>query len=157
MNEDVLNQLRDIHMPTPPSVWPFAIGYYVIILLFCIAAVSVIYYYFIGRKSRRLKKEIWQELNAIESRFIADHDNAALQSSATALLKRLVFFRNRRELNRASELDDFAGALVDILPNRAKTHELIELLKKDRFSKNPKVDGRLLLTLLREQVRRCRI
>lgn len=157
MNTDVLKDLRDIHMPEAPSVWPLAIGYYVVLVLLGIAVVAILYYVLIERKNRRLKKEIWQELNALDARYQSDGDNAAVQAGATALLKRLVFLKNRRELSRASDLDDLMEALNEMFPNQEKTAQLIALIKKDRFSKQPDIDGALLLTMLREQIKRCRI
>jgi hypothetical protein len=157
MNEEILSQLRDVHWPKPPSIWPLAIGYYLAILIFIFLMFFLVKYILWGRKKRKLKKQIIRELSMIESRYIRDRDIAQLQSSIDAFLRRLVFHKHPNKFSKASDLDEIFLALVKILPNQKKTEHVIELVKKDRFHRNPSIDGDLLLNLVREQVVRCRI
>jgi hypothetical protein len=157
VNKEILSQLRDIHWSTPATIWPLAFGYYVVLIPLILCAIAMLYFFVFKQKSRRLKKEIMHEFLIIESCFAQDSDVANLQCSLNALLRRIVFLKRPEEFERSSDLDRMNSTLIDIFPRRKMTAQLIELLKKDRFHKDPDVDGMLLLNLVREQIKRCRI
>lgn len=157
VNQEILKELRDIHWPEPPAIWPFAFGYYVVLALLILAALATIYFFLWGRTRQKLRKAIMGELNLMETAFVSDGDTARLQTAIGALLRRMVFLRNPDDLSRASDLDQMAPTLMKILPNAKKTTQLIEYLKRDRFKRSPSIDGVLLVNLVREQIKRCRI
>jgi len=157
MQDDVLSQLRDIHWPGPVSFWPPAFGYYMVLLV--LVAISVIAWYLFGfrRVKRRLKKQLIKELLAIESDFLLHRNNGTLQAAVSSLLKRLAFFAGPPHLPRAASLDEITAVLLQILPEKESTLHLVELLKKERFQKDPAIDGEKLLMIARTQIKRCRI
>ena len=155
MNPEILNQLKDIHEPMPPSSWPLAIGYYIVFAVIAMV-VGMVLYFFLGKKSRRLKKTVLLELSDIESAFVNDADTARLQASVAALLRRMVFTK-QKDVSRAIELCQIEHALFRVFTNRDKTKTIIELIEKDRYRSMPDIDGSVLLNLVREQIKQCRI
>lgn len=153
--EEILSQLRDIHEAKPPSWWPPAPGYYLLVLLFLLALLLGLFIIRL-RKRWRLKKAILRELKSIEDQFYAHQDISSLQGSLSALFRRLALLKMSGVDGRL-DLDEMALILVRIMPNQERTLSIIELLKRDRFHKAPQIDGALLLSLSREQIKRCRI
>lgn len=156
VNDDPLSELRDIHWPKPIGIWPLAIGYYLTIIILLLVIFGLVYYFLVGRRRRRLRNGIRQELSLIEDQFLNNGDVAMVQAMISALLKRLVFFKYGDMFQKSSELSSMTGAINKILPGN-KTKKLLELLSQERFQKFPAVDGKLLLNLAREQIKRCRI
>lgn len=157
MNEDILQQLRDIHWPAPPSIWPLAMGYYVVLAAVTIVALVLLYYFIWGRVRLQQKRSILRELSHIETSYENDPDVAHLQASVSALLRRIIFLKDPKNAERSIDLVCADGVLAKIFSDRKKTEHLVTLLSKDRFHKAPDVDGALLLKLTREQIKRCRI
>lgn len=157
MEQDVLSQLKDIHWPEPVSFWPPAFGYYLVLLALVMIAMLAWYFFGWGRAKRRLKKQVLTELEAIESEFLIHRDNGLLQASLSALIKRLAFFAGPPHLPKAASLDEITAVLLYVLPEKDRTLHMVELLKKERFQKEPAIDGEELLMLARTQIKRCRI
>lgn len=137
-------------------MWPLAIGYYVVMLILLFLILALVYYFLWGRKKRQLKKSIRAELLHIEAQYLENGDVALVQAKISALIKRLVFFKYGDKYLRSSDLLSLSEAIKKILPGK-RTDELVRLLSKERFQKNPQTDGQLLLNLAREQIKRCRI
>lgn len=156
MQEDILKDLKDIHWPGPPSWWPPAFGYYTVLAALVVLALALWFFYGLGSLQRRIKREIMSELARINAQFLETSNVSELQSSVSALLKRIAFFVGD-DVEKNARLSDLAPALLKTLPDREKTMQLIELVEKDRFHPHPDVDGNVLLTLAREQIKRCRI
>jgi hypothetical protein len=108
------------------------------------------------KRLRRIRQSILDELRDIEAQFLAHKEVSHLQASLSALFRRLAFLK-MNELARDVDLPDLLPVLFKILPHREKTLAIVELLSKDRYQKDPKVDGSLLMRLSYEQVKRCRI
>lgn len=153
--EEVLTQLRDIHGASPPSWWPPAPGYYMILFALLVFAVCGI----VGLRMRsrlRLRKAILFELKAIEDDFYHHNNVGSLQASLSALFRRIAHLKARGDM-RFLDLDEAAHILLGMMPNQEETRSIIDLLKTDRYHKAPQVDGTLLISLSREQIKRCRI
>lgn len=155
MANDPLSELKDIHWPDPPGIWPLAAGYYLVLLLLILLGLALVYFLLWGFRKYQLKKAINQELRQIEAQFYLDQNVGQVQARVSALLKRLVFYQDK-EQNRALDLSAMAINIKKILPG-PKTDELLKLLETDRYKKDPQTDGQLLLNLAREQIKRCRI
>ena len=154
-HEEILSQLKDIHQAEAPSWWPLAPGYYIVLAL--VMAIALVFYvYFRGRQRRRLQKTLLSELMMIEKAFLADNDNARLQSAMSALFRRLAFFANSA-LPKNSELDSIVPVLRKLSRDQKGIDAIIDLLKQDRYQKDPQVNGMWLISISREQIKRCRI
>lgn len=127
------------------------------LILAIVLALSILYFIIWGKRRLRFKRSILKEVMAIEESYAHDQDVARLQASVSALLRRIVFLKNQKNLKRAVSLDQANPSLIEIFPDQKRTETLISLLTKDRFHKAPDVDGAFLLKLVREQIKRCRI
>ncbi len=81
-----LDQLRDIHLPAPISWWPLAYGWWVVIGLGLAAAIGLVAYREIRR--RTIRHRALQELARLGATEQAD--TASLARDVATLLKRLV-------------------------------------------------------------------
>ncbi len=85
-------QLRDIHMPEVPSIWPLAPGWWVLIV---VALISVYFLYKIWKKQHHKKQLIMlmqQQLTTIHDEFRSNKDKHKLAVAVSDLLKRFVRF-----------------------------------------------------------------
>ncbi len=154
-HDELMVQLKDIHLASPPLWWPPAFGYYLAVFAaLIIIALGVLVYRHLRRA--RMSKTLLRELIAIEEEFSATKDSAKLQASLSALFRRLAFSVDET-LSRAIDLDETLPTLSRISPDENRMHVIIDLLKVDRYRKHPAVDGALLISLAREQLKRCRI
>lgn len=84
MGMDLLRQLRDIHYPSAISMWPLAVGWYVVIGCGVLGLIILGYYCFRTWKKNRLKRLVLQRLDELQQ------DNVTVNVSAelSVLLKR---------------------------------------------------------------------
>lgn len=79
-----LDQLQDITVPTEVSIWPLAIGWWVVICLVVISLILVIIYSLKYQHKHRLRKLALNELRQLNK------TDTALTSDYNSLLKRVV-------------------------------------------------------------------
>ncbi len=95
--DDALKQLRDLHLPEPPGLWPPAPGWWVLgILAFIVLSVLAIRVYRARRRSRPLRLAI----GALD-RLLADNRDQRLPprdfaNAVNELLKRALIYGARR-------------------------------------------------------------
>lgn len=154
-HEELLTQLKDVHQAPPPSWWPPAFGYYVVVLI-VFALLCVLYFFMRLRTRARVKRLLLDELNEIERQFHAHDDASAVQASLSSLLRRLAFALNDT-VPKNSDIDAVVPILARVCVDKEGLASVISLLKQDRYRPEPQVDGALLITLTREQIKRCRI
>lgn len=150
MNEQILSELKDVHMPPEPSLWPLAWGYYASLAVLIIAVVGGIWFLRRSRKKRIFRKKWQQELKGIEKNFDETNDVARLQTELSWLTRRLAFERERTRnpLARILELECSLERLSK--KNHVASKRLFLLLNEDRFKATNSVDGRELLTVYKE-------
>jgi len=87
MNEDLLSQLRDIHLPEPVSAWPPAWGWWLVsvALLLLVAALTVWLYRRFQRG--RLLRQILRQLDLTEKQYQQSRDTRLYLQSVNTLLK----------------------------------------------------------------------
>jgi Domain of unknown function (DUF4381) len=66
MSGDLINQLRDIHYPADVSIWPLAIGWYFLILIFLLALFLGLYWISGLFKKHSLKKIVLRRLDELQ-------------------------------------------------------------------------------------------
>lgn len=88
LKEILQQQLRDVDMPQEISWWPLALGWWILIALATIVAISALIYLLKKRKRNRYRKAALAELQAIYSNWQNDQQSAIYLQSANAILKR---------------------------------------------------------------------
>lgn len=86
MNNDLLQQLRDIHYPMPISFWPLAVGWYVLIFIFLATLLLGLYYWYKTYRKHRVKRLVLQRLQELETQ--QSEYNQAISDELSMLLKR---------------------------------------------------------------------
>lgn len=89
MNE-ILAQLHDIHQPDPISVWPLAMGWWLLLLLLLLTIAAGIGYYLYWRKHKRYRKLALKQLEQLYQQYQGQPFLFALAS----LLKRTALHRH---------------------------------------------------------------
>lgn len=153
MNQEVLEQLRDVHMPLEPSWWPLAVGYYLVFLLIAIMVFLSYLLYRRLRPARLIKRQLYNEIEIANKDFLREGNVSALQGTITAIIKRILLYKNPDNQGELSFLLDKNTLLSD----QKLGAELFSLLTKDRYQKNPEIDGKRLLIVARLMVKKCRI
>jgi len=88
MNPEQLLQLKDIHLPPTPSIWPLALGWW---LLFALLLIVGTYLFFVIRKHLRIRKHkriLFDELTNLEEK-LRDSPNKTHIAEANVLLRRI--------------------------------------------------------------------
>jgi len=98
MNNPVLKELRDIHLPEPISFWPLAMGWYLVFILgMAFAIVTTMY---LIRRSRRLqpRRYLLQRLTELREQAAKETNPAVIAAELSSLLRRasLVAFPRRK-------------------------------------------------------------
>ena len=141
METDPLQQLRDIHLPTEPSWWPPAIGWWILAVLFCLAS------YWLARKILR----VWQDrapIRAARAHYQQLHD--ALQRKnidattychrCNELLKRLLV-HGLGYTHLSAEFDDrWLMALDASIGDQSFSQGAGKILGNARFQQDPTLD-----------------
>lgn len=85
----LLQQLRDVHSPTPVDWWPLAPGWWAIIALVCMLFALGIYRYWRGRHARATRRASLQALSKQQEQYQHDASPEAL-NELVKLLKRAI-------------------------------------------------------------------
>lgn len=85
----VLTQLKDIHNPAAPTIWPLAPGWYVVIILLLSGFIIAISYYWVKvYRRQRYRKMALAELLQLESTVSQADDISQIIATLAMLLKR---------------------------------------------------------------------
>ncbi len=92
----LLEQLRDVHLPEPVSWWPLAPGYWIVLALVVVALGMLAYW--LRRQPKRntqhLKQAALHEMAQLYSTWQADHNTAQYLRGLNGTLKRLLLAQN---------------------------------------------------------------
>jgi len=83
-------ELRDIHLPADPSIWPLAVGWWLLILISLLAIYVVYKLIQKHNKKRQLIKLMQQQLLDIQDKFKQHQSKHKLAIDISELLKRFV-------------------------------------------------------------------
>lgn len=157
MQDEVLSQLRDVHLPEAPSWWPLALGYWLVFFLLALLIVLLVLLYRRKAPSRLIKKQLIKELDRAQAQFGASPDNALLQAHINGMVRRLMAYRQLSPEFLSTKLSLESKELRSVFPNTKNTAELFELLEKERYQREPEIDATRLIYCARELVKKCRI
>lgn len=136
---DPLSQLRELHLPEAPGVWPPAPGWYLLLLAVLILLAGGAWLWHRGRAQRRLRRAVRAELAALE-RQIGQGDDAAFLARISALLRRLAV-----QLHGPGCAGLYGKAWRDYLRTAAPAGinaEFLQLLSEQRFQPQVQVADR---------------
>lgn len=151
MNEQILSELKDVHVPPEPSLWPLAWGYYAVFIILIIVLGGSIWFVRRSIKKRIFRKKWQLELKGIENTFFETNDVARLQTELSWLTRRLAFECERAKNPHARILElEFSLLRLSKKKHVTKNNRLFLLLNEDRFKATNNVDGRALLTVYKE-------
>ena len=85
----VLQQLKDIHLPTPIHVWPLAPGWYVVIVIVALFLFVCLLKTWVAFKQRRAKKQALKELHDLKIRYAKPGQSQLILIELSALLRRI--------------------------------------------------------------------
>lgn len=151
MTDDLLSQLKDIHLPDKVSVWPLTIGWYLLFIIFIALVGLMIFLWYKNIKKHHLKKIVLQRLNELQectpNHAIAEELSMLLRRSALATFPRKQVASLHGEdwlnfLDKTADTDEFtkgAGRLLIVFPYQGKKQLIPEdlfLLIKDWVKKN---------------------
>lgn len=89
-------QLKDIHLPAEPGIWPLAPGWWGVSLLVILLFASL---FFLVKRYRRgaARREALAQLQKIESEYLLDKDSGRYFSDISKLLRRAAIHAFSRE------------------------------------------------------------
>jgi uncharacterized membrane-anchored protein YhcB (DUF1043 family) len=88
MNQDPLAQLRDIHLPDPISIWPPAIGWWLLLVIIMLLAVAVGWAIKRHLANRKRQLMINNELDNVLANYKLQGDFQTYLQALSELLKR---------------------------------------------------------------------
>lgn len=133
--ENPLDQLRDIHLPEPIDVFPYAPGWWILLAILLIIVGYFIYRRMKYRRAIRLLIPAQAELNQLKS-LASDSINSRAIASLSALLKRvcLLYFR-------PSQVASLSGAQWLAFLN----HQIASIQNKSQTTNQPLFDEKAIL------------
>lgn len=88
MNNPVLSQLRDIHLPEPISWWPLAIGWYFLGAFF-VGIVGIILFVLLRRyRKQGARRFLIKRLEALREQYQRESDARIIAAELSILLRR---------------------------------------------------------------------
>jgi hypothetical protein len=111
-------ELRDIHLPGDPSVWPLAFGWWLLIIFLCILIYVLVKKWQQLRKQKQMINLMQIELDGINENFENHKNKHKLASEISELLKR--FVRHVLRDNNATSLT--GAAWVDYLNKQSASN-----------------------------------
>jgi len=149
MNPEIVNQLKDVHLPKNPAWWPLAPGYYICGALLILILGILIYYIRRRKPIWVLKKQVNLELKLIEKKYLQDNNTSALQTNLVSLIKRI-----DRSINKQPDFN-LKSCAEKLFKKSSETTELVELLEQDRFKKITNTSPTRLLELAKKKFKKC--
>ncbi len=87
MNNNPLTELKDIHLPTDPSFWPPAIGWWLVLIMTFILTILTLVSIWIWKR-RAAKRAALKELSRIKLIFYRNKNHHLLAKEISMLLRR---------------------------------------------------------------------
>jgi len=149
MENDPLQQLRDVHFPLEPSWWPPAPGWWLLLTILIIGICYALYRAFIWYRSRRPLRQAMALLTEAENAHAKGQiDALAFVDECNEILKRLLV----RALGktRYAELsgDAWLAALDEVSDTDQFTTGAGLALGNERYKSAPKLDTTALATVV---------
>ncbi|MCA9507391.1 MAG: DUF4381 family protein [Myxococcales bacterium] len=156
MDEQILSELKDVHLPLEPSLLPLAWGYYAVILIVLSLAIALFFLLRHSLKKSRLRKNYMAQLSAIELKFNETHNVSQLQTQLSWLIRNLARMKYPANSSLVA-VENVELSLERLCKNKSKKDELLRLLNQDRFRAISHVNGDELLQIYKELSKTWRV
>lgn len=146
MSEELLNNLRDIHLPAEPGWWPLAIGWWIIIVLAFIIISTLLFIQYNKHKAKQAQvnsKPVFSiqfykdQLANIKKQYQQDQNNLELIQATSMLLRKFCIAHSAD----AAQLTE--QAWLQHLDNTFKTHHFSTLYSDTLTKSNYAPSGSL--------------
>ena len=149
--EELLAQLRDIHLPEPVSWWPLAFGWWLLAALLLAAATLALYYGGRILHSRYLRQRALAELARVRDRYPytdTDGDPETLKlryvNGVNTVLRRVALFHFPGSAAGSLSGADWVGFIRDRGDASLLDEQMAEALSSGRFQTRCEVDTEAL-------------
>tara|TARA_R110001592_G_scaffold362928_1_gene678896 strand:- start:1717 stop:2193 length:477 start_codon:yes stop_codon:yes gene_type:complete len=142
----LLSQLRDIHAPEPISIWPLAIGWWLLIILSTVVITSLCYFILRKRLQKTWKRQAIKAFQTLSSTYIQQPSTENLLQINRLLKQALSSAKNDRSYLHLCEAE-WASALQAIKYKETTIlyDPEINILSSDIYSRQiPKLDSAAL-------------
>jgi len=149
MQPDLLQQLRDLHMPADPAWWPPAPGWWLLAAAALGALVMLLRHLVRRHRRERPFREARRLYADLHARYRAGAiDEKTYLHGSNELLKRLVIFGIRAPRARRANDEAWLALLDELSDSKAFTSGPGRALGNQRFSAHPEADLEALHPLL---------
>jgi len=140
--------LRDIHLPDAVSMWPLAIGWWLLPLLIALVAFGIVQFLKIKKQNREIAyRDIsLLEFKKIRTQFINDNNSRALLRAISALLRRIALSYLPREQIASLTGDQWVQQLNILSSQHIFDDRLTALLVQGPYQAHNDFDHQQLLT-----------
>jgi len=157
MQPDLLQQLRDLHLPVEPMWWPPAPGWW---LLAAAAGALLVWIYRLAMRARR-KRQPFRRAQALYGNLWRSYQTDQLTAreylhQSNELLKRLVIFGIGQDQARKANDQDWLALLDQLADSREFSTGPGRQLGNQRFAPEPETDIDALHQLLSRFFRSAR-
>jgi Domain of unknown function (DUF4381) len=153
-DEEVLSQLRDIHLPEPGLfLFPLAPGWWIAFLLIALALALFFFQKSEWSKKLKMKHTALQKLKAIENRYSIDHNALMTFQSVSILIKKYAIYRYGAHEVSALTGEEWLKFLDKTGHTHAFTQGLGRAIAEDRFKKNSDVPVQDFLSVTRAWIK----
>lgn len=95
--QDPLAELRNLHLPNSIETWPWAPGWYFLIMFLVIGISLAIYFYIKHKRNNLYKRQALTTLQNIKEHYAAEHNVQHSAQAISALLKQIALVHFPRE------------------------------------------------------------
>ena len=154
--EALLAELKDLHLPEPPSIWPPAPGWWFVALMVILGVACMCYHYFKKKRkpaARNIEKGQWQQSALLEHQrlhALLSNDASANQvlSEASVLMRRVALARLPREQAATVQNEDWLRLLDELSDNEHYSNGIGRLLLEHPYRKSSEISRHDLTDLL---------
>lgn len=148
--------IRDIHLPPLPGWWPPAPGWWLVLFILIILFIFIPFFFnpWLRNKlnHRSVRQQAMENFLNIQSRYLNEHDKAALLQNLSVLLRRLCMTYTCRQ-QTAGLINEQWLHQLDAMSNKpCLSPELGELLTNGPYQKQPEYDADELLRCCRNWI-----
>lgn len=139
MQQQLLQQLRDIHTPDPVGWWPLAPGWWILIALVLIATVSLLLVAIHRHRRNAYKRQALESARQYFAQYQRSEDTVNYLEQMSQLLRRVLLCIGEREETAKATGEQWV-ALLNRYGNSPLTQETSNALALELYRPNPRAD-----------------